>query len=419
MLEYESKSVEERARPYAWVVVGLLFVVALLNYLDRLILTTMRDPIRADIPMSDAQFGLLTSAFLWVYAVTSPLGGWLADRVGRKRVIVGSLFFWSASTFLTGLAHSFHQMLTARALMGVSEACYIPAGLALIADYHRGPTRSLATGLHMIGIYTGAALGGIGAVLAEHVGWRYGFRLFGGFGIAYALVLLVSLRDETSVGAAGGKEYGESPALFAAIAAVFSSQAFVALFVVNVLVGVVNWAVYGWMPTFLKERYHLSLGQAGLSATVYIQAASFFGVLVAGVVADRWSRRTTRARALTPAIGFLLAGPCLIAAAGYHVFALTIAGLIVFGLGRGSIDANQMPLVRQILPAHLSATAYGLLNLISTTAGGVMVYLGGAMLDRQVDLSRIFQCAGAGMIVGGVILAMIRPIGYTNASDGS
>jgi MFS family permease len=159
----------------------------------------------------------------------------------------------------------------------------------------------------------------------------------------------------------------------------------------------------------LKERYDLSLGQAGLSATVYIQVASFFGVLAAGILADRWSRRTSRARALTPAIGFLLAGPCLVAAAGYDAFALTIAGLIVFGLGRGSIDANQMPLVRQILPAHLSATAYGLLNLVSTTAGGVMVYIGGALLDRHVDLSRIFQFAGGGMIVGGMILAMIRP----------
>jgi len=405
MLEYESKV---ETQPYAWFVVGLLFVVALLNYLDRLILTTVRDPIRADITMTDAQFGLLTSAFLWVYAATSPLGGWLADRIGRKRVIVASVFFWSAATFLTGLAHSFHQMLTSRALMGLSEACYIPAGLALIADYHRGPTRSLATGIHMIGIYAGAALGGIGAVLAEHVGWRYGFRLFGGFGVAYSLILLAFLKDADPV-EVGGEAETVSPPLFAAIGSVFSSSAFVALFAVNVLVGIVNWAVYGWMPTFLKDRFHLSLGDAGLSATAYIQAASFFGVLAAGVIADRWSRTSSRARALTPAIGFLLAGPCLFAAAGSHVFVLTIAGLIVFGLGRGSIDANQMPLVRQILPPHLSATAYGLLNLISTTAGGVMVYIGGALLDAHIDLNHIFQFAGVGLVLGGLILTAIRP----------
>jgi len=260
----------------------------------------------------------------------------------------------------------------------------------------------------MIGIYAGAALGGIGAVLSEHVGWRYGFRLFGGFGIAYSLVLLAFLRDAEAVEMQGDAT-AVSPPLFAAITGVFSSSAFVALFAVNVLVGVVNWAVYGWMPTFLKDRFNLSLGQAGMSATAYIQAASFIGVLAAGVIADRWSRTSSRARALTPAIGFLLAGPCLFVAGGSSLFPLTIAGLIVFGLGRGSIDANQMPLVRQILPPQLSATAYGLLNLISTTTGGVMVYVGGALRDAHIDLSRIFQFSGAALVLAGFILAAIRP----------
>ncbi len=408
MLDYRPAEMSSRPTGYAWLVVGLLFVVALLNYLDRLILTTMRDPIRADIPMSDAHFGLLTSVFLWVYAAASPLGGFLADRLGRRRVIIASIFFWSAATFLTGLANSFHQMLIARALMGISEACYIPAGLALIADYHRGPTRSLATGIHMIGIYAGAALGGIGAVLAEHLGWRYGFRLFGGFGIAYSFVLLACLRDAPSF-LSGAQSESSAPRLVDVIGSALSTPAFAALLAVNFLVGVVNWAVYGWMPTFLKDRFHLSLGKAGLSATAYIQVASFFGVLAAGVVADRWSRSSRRARALTPAIGFFLAGPCLFAAASSNLFAFTIAGLIVFGLGRGSIDANQMPLVRQILPAHLSATGYGLLNLISTAAGGVMVYIGGALLDAHIDLSRIFQVAGVGLVIAGLILVTIRP----------
>jgi MFS family permease len=398
--------------PYAWLVVGLLFVVALLNYLDRLILTTMRDPIRADIPMSDAHFGLLTSVFLWVYAGASPLGGFLADRFGRRRVIIASIFFWSAATFLTGLATSFHQMLIARALMGVSEACYIPAGLALIADYHRGPTRSLATGIHMIGIYAGAALGGIGAVLAEHLGWRFGFRLFGAFGVGYSLILVALLRDAPHSRRDPETFDPELPP-----ARVLAAPAFRALLVVNILVGVVNWTVYGWMPTYLKDHFHLGLGAAGLSATGYIQAASFVGVLIAGVIADRWSRTSDRARALTPAIAFLFSGPCLIAAASTGVLPLAIGGLIVFGLGRGAIDANQMPLVRQLVGAPVSATAYGLLNLTSTAAGGIMVYIGGALLDAHIDLARIFQAAGAGVIVAGLILLMIRPTKFFTSED--
>jgi MFS family permease len=398
---------DHRAEPtiYAWAVVGLLFVVALLNYLDRLAITTLREPIVADIPMSDSRFGLLTSVFLWSYAAVSPLGGILADRLGRRTIIIASLLFWSTATGLTGFAHSFPQILLARLLMGVSEACYIPAALALITDYHPDRTRSLATGIHMIGIYAGAALGGIAAVVAEHYGWRFGFKLLGVIGILYSFILITTLFDAKTIrnhpdpDDSLGRKSGSVRAVF--------TQAFVALFVVNLMVGVVNWSVYAWLPTFMRERFRLGLGAAGLSATGYIQAASFVGVLFAGVLADRWSRRSRHARAITAALGLLFAGPFLVAAASSHVLLLAIGGLLVFGLGRGAIDANQMPLLRQVIDERYSAFGYGLLNLASTVAGGVMVYAGGALLDAHVPLMRIFQIAGTGLFFGGLILFAI------------
>ncbi|HZZ41648.1 MAG TPA: MFS transporter [Tepidisphaeraceae bacterium] len=396
-----------RPTSYAWLVVALLWVVALLNYLDRLMITTMRDPIRAEIPMSEAQFGLLTAVFLWTYAATSPLGGFLADRVGRRGVIFASLIFWSVATCATGMATSLHQLLLARALMGVSEACYIPAALALIADYHPGSTRSLATGLHMAGIYTGAALGGVGGYVAESFGWRFGFRIFGGVGLAYGLFLLFVLHDAPRTADRDNHTSRSRTALWPAITGLFSRAGFWILLAVNLLVGMVNWAIYGWMPTFLKGRFHLGLGAAGLSATAYIQVASFGGVLAAGYLADRWSRTNRRARAITPAIGYVLAGPCLIAAASTHLFPLAIAGLIVFGLGRGAFDANQMPLLREIVPERYSATGYGFLNLISTAVGGVMIYVGGALLDAHVELNTIFQFAGVALLLAGVFLFLV------------
>ncbi|MCX6943422.1 MAG: MFS transporter, partial [Opitutales bacterium] len=178
----------------AWLVVGLLWAVGLLNYLDRVMITTMRGSLLEAIPMTDAQFGLLTSVFLLVYAVLSPFAGYLADRFDRSRVIIGSLFLWSLVTWLTAHARTYEQLLMTRAAMGLSEACYLPAALALIADYHRGPTRSLATGLHLSGVMVGAALGGVGGWLAEHRGWAYAFDLFGLIGLGYSLVLLFLLR---------------------------------------------------------------------------------------------------------------------------------------------------------------------------------------------------------------------------------
>lgn len=405
---------EGLSRPtgYAWVVVGLLCVVALLNYMDRLMLTAMHDPIRAAVPMSDAQFGLLTSAFLWVYAGVSPLGGFLADRVGRRRVIIASLLFWSAATFGTGLARSFHGLLAARALMGLSEACYIPAALALIADYHRGPTRSLATGLHMTGLYAGAALGGMGGVLAERFGWSAGFQLFGGVGVLYGLVLAATLFDPPAA-AVRSSSHEDSQAkarLPVALTSLLARPAFWVLLALNVLVGTVNWAVYGWLPTYLKEHFRLGLGEAGMSATGYIQAASFAGVLAAGALADRWarSRRGRGARALVPAVGFLLAAPALAAAAMTDALPVAVAGLVVFGLGRGAFDANQMPLLREIADERYSATGYGLLNLVSTAAGGVMVYAGGALLDAGASLARVFQVAGGALFVASLLLFLVR-----------
>src|SRR5699024_9558968 len=111
-------------------------------------------------------------------------------------LIVGSLFVWSAVTYLMGYATTFNQLYWLRALMGVSEALYIPAGLALIADFHSPKTRSLAIGIHMTGLYMGQALGGFGATIADQYSWQDTFHYFGIVGVVYAIVLVVFLREK-------------------------------------------------------------------------------------------------------------------------------------------------------------------------------------------------------------------------------
>ena len=155
---------------YPWIVVGLLWVVALLNYMDRQMLSTMQGAIKADIvELNKAEvFGALMAVFMWVYGCFSPFAGVIADKLSRKWLVVGSLFVWSAVTLSMGFATKFETLYVLRALMGVSEALYIPSALALITDWHSGKSRSLAIGVHMTGLYVGQGLGGFGANLAHY-----------------------------------------------------------------------------------------------------------------------------------------------------------------------------------------------------------------------------------------------------------
>ena len=398
----------------AWLVVGLLWVVGCLNYLDRIMITTMRESVVGAIPMSDAQFGLLTSVFLWIYAAVSPLGGFLADKFSRSRMIIISLLVWSAVTWLTGHAQNYEQLIVTRALMGISEACYIPAALALIADYHRGPTRSLATGIHVTGTLVGQALGGLGGVIAERHAWSTPFIWFGLFGIVYAGVLFFFLRDiadggEASTAVATAPRDSERTKFFEAITSLFSKRGFILALGFWGLLGLANWAVLAWMPTHFSARFNLGQGVAGMTATIGLQAAAFGGVIFGGWWADRWSRTNRRARILVPMIGVILAAPMVLLLSVTHVFGLAVASLVVYGGMRSFSDSNMMPILCLVADPRYRATGYGVLNLFACAVGGFSIYLGGILRDARVDLGVMFMFATGALCVCALLLALIKP----------
>ncbi len=151
-------------------------------------LAAMKFSVMGDIPTiaTEANWGRMLGQFKWVYAFLSPVGGYLADRYSRRTVICGSLFVWSAVTWATGHVTTYDGLLVTRSLMGISEAFYIPAALALIADYHLGRTRSRAVGMHQMAIYCGVIVGGFSGYVADSpsLGWRWAFGACGLFGIA-------------------------------------------------------------------------------------------------------------------------------------------------------------------------------------------------------------------------------------------
>ena len=248
---------------YAWFIVALLFPVALLNYLDRQMLATMKTSMVGDIAgiASDAQWGFVLASFKWVYAILSPVGGFIADRFSRRHVIAISLFTWSAVTWWTGHVTSYDELVTARALMGVSEAFYIPAALALISDYHLGPTRSRAVGLHQTGIYAGLILGGFAGYVADapEYGWRWAFGAAGVVGILYAVPLFLLVRNPPGLLASAAS----SLTPLRAVRELFTNRNYLLLVLYFTLPAIAGWVIRDWMPVILKDQFSLSQGRRG------------------------------------------------------------------------------------------------------------------------------------------------------------
>lgn len=398
---------------YPWIVVALLCVVGCLNYLDRMMITTMRGSILEAIPMTDAQFGLLTSVFLWIYGLLSPLAGFLADRFSRSKVIIASLFVWSAVTWLTSQATTFEELLLTRALMGISEACYIPAALALIVDYHRGNTRSLATGIHMGGVMFGQSLGFIGGWMAEEHSWNFAFSIFGVIGIIYSVILAFTLRDAPAAprGTLAEEQLPLQKVGFRdAIVNLFSRRAyFMALLYWSVL-GVIGWMVVGWLPTYYREHFDLSQSMAGVYATGYFHTASLAGVLLGGFLADYWSRTNPRARILVPMLGMLVAAPAIFVASTTGALYVAVVCFMTYAMTRSFTDANMMPILCLVTDVRYRATGYGVLNMFSAIVGGVGIYAGGALRDAQIDLGTMFRTAAILLLVCAAILFTIRNV---------
>ena len=425
---------------WAWIAVVVLWVVVMLNYFDRQLLAVLNKSITEGgengIAMTQAQFGMVTSAFLIVYAALSPVGGYLADRFSRKFIILCSLVVWSVVTWMTGQSSSYEELIFWRGAMGVSEAFYIPAALALISDYHRGATRSMATGLHMSGIYAGQILAGFGAWIANDpacaLGWRLTFETFGFIGVAYAIIVILFLHDPQ----AGKDEKDEAAAVELTsdanptsdfgighvLRSLFTGRAMAMLLIMYACAGFANWFLMGWYPRLLQDMFGISEAEAGPMATTWVNIAKYAAVLLAAVVADMWYRSNKNARAYVPGICFCLAGPCVIVAMlpalGVPIalsLAATVALVSMQGVAQGSLDATLMPVLRSHIDERFSATGYGLLNLTSVSAGALISWLGGYLMDSGVALGVPLSIAGFLMVVCGLLFFFLPK--KTNSSS--
>lgn len=398
---------------YPWLVVALLWVVALLNYMDRQMLSTMQESMKVDIvELNKAEaFGALMAVFLWIYGLVSPFAGMVADRVSRKWLVVGSLFVWSGVTYLMGYAENFTQLYWLRAFMGISEALYIPSALSLIADWHEGKSRSLAIGIHMTGLYTGQAIGGFGATIAAMFTWHSAFHWFGIIGVVYSIVLFLFLHENPShaqsTSAATHSKASINP--FKGLSIVLSNWAFWIILFYFAVPSLPGWATKNWLPTLFATNLGIDMSSAGPLSTITIAVSSFVGVIVGGILSDRWVQRNIRGRIYTSAIGLSMTIPALILLGfGHHIVAIVGAGLC-FGVGYGIFDANNMPILCQFISTKHRGTAYGIMNMVGVFAGALVTQVLGKWSDGG-NLGLGFAILGGIVVIALILqLACLKP----------
>ncbi len=387
-------------RQTRWRVALFLAVAAALNYADRAAMSAVLPAVRSDFGISDVSLGLLGSVFLWSYAIGSPFAGSLADRFSRTQLAVGSLVAWSAVTALMGAANGFPMLLALRFGLGVAECFFLPAAIALIADYHGPGSRARAMSFISIGVNGGMILGGsFAGFMAERHGWRSGFWVLGLGGIALALLA----RRIVPAAPPQSAEAVHRASFLAAIKYLVRVPSYHVLLTESMLSGLGLWIFFGWLPLYFKETYDLSLGAAGFAGTFMLQISVMIGVVVGGGLSDRVSARAPHRRMLLYSIFYLAAAPFLLLFVGRPSFAVVAAGICAFSFLRGLGQSNDNATQCEIVPPQFRSTGVGLMNAVATAAGGCGVLFAG-FLKREFGLAGIFAGISGLFVLASAVL---------------
>ncbi len=357
--------------------IAFLWVAFALNYLDRQMVYSMFPALRVDLGIETARLGLIGSVFLWVYTLSMPLAGRLADRGRREWMVLASLVLWSVSTLGGGVARGEGEFVAWRAAMGVTEALYFPAAVALIASYYPAEKRSRALGLHQSAQFVGVMLGGwYGGWCADHVGWRQAFWMAGAVGIAYSLVLwrvflrLPAVSPPLRSGFLGEVRGG-------GVIELVSSPGYVMLCLTFAAFCAMQWVYLAWFPTFLYERYHLSMTDSGWNATVFLQGSAMAGILTSAAVADRMAKRWPKARLYVTVGSVFCCAPFAYLTFSSETLPLARLYSAGFGLFAGSLAGNAFAAAYDITGAGNRGLASGVLNMMGGLASAAMIYLAG------------------------------------------
>jgi MFS family permease len=388
---------------YRWYVVWLLFVVYVLNFVDRQILTILMEPIRKEFGFSDLQLGLLSGlAFAVLYSTLGIPIARYSDKHNRVNIIAISLFAWSLFTVLTGRAQSFLQLLVARVAVGIGEAGCTPPAYSILGDYFEKKRRTTAIAIYSMGIYGGVFVGYlVGSQIAQAYGWRTAFYVVGLPGILLALLVKFTLREPPRGFAEGVVTHLETPPVKEVLGRLLIKPTFWHLSLASALHAFVGYGVNGFHPSFLIRTHGLSVAEAGTVLAVVSAVSGVGGTWFGGWLADRYSNRTqdVRWQMWVPGIATLLNVPAAILAYSMPDKAMVITTMfvsLVFGvMYLGPSYATMQRLVGIRERALGSSLLLLMVNLIGLGLGPTLVgYVSDVMnkrflaADMAADLAR-------------------------------
>lgn len=396
---------------YKWEVLILLWIAFFLNQADRQVFNVVLPLIKYDLQLSDIQVGSIATAFNLVYALLVPMAGYIGDIFSKKWVITISILFWSIATMFTGLSSGMMMLIAMRSIAtGGGEAFFGPANYTLLATYHK-KTRAFAMSVHQTSYYIGIILSGyVAGYIGEHYGWRNAFYVFGAIGVIHGIVLIFRLKDKEEEHSDIKKEvkvkFREAiKVLFKTPTAVILTISFSGL--IFVLTGYLTWT-----PTYLYERFSMSLSLAGFNSMFYTHLFAFFGIILAGKYSDKFAGKDPAVRLLMQGTGLLAAVPFIVMMGNSTGLAMVYLGLAGFGFCRAFFDANTWAVLYDVIPQKYQSSASGVMLMIGFGVGSLAPIVLG-YLKPLIGLSLGISLLSIIWVVCGMLLFLAYKFTFT------
>ena len=390
---------------YKWELVAILWLAFFFNQADRQIFNVVLSAIRDDLGLTDADMGLVSSSLILVYGLLVPVAGIMGDRFSKKNVILIALLVWTSATFLTGLSQTlFHLILIRSVATGGGEAFYSPSASSLIGAYHKD-TLSTALSLHQTALYVGVICSSyITGYIADHYGWRMAFYVFGFGGLILAAVIAKRVKPDKKPAVA---EKSTEPAIGVKETVLVFFKKPTAILLALGFAGMQFSGVgfLTWMPTFMHEKYNLSLAKAGFDATFYYKIAALLGIIAGARLSDILRKKVVNIRALVQVGGLIIGAPALYFMGASHSLLTVYVMLALFGMCQGLYDSNIFASLYEVIEPPYRATATGIMLSFAFGISAISPYLLG-YLKPYIGLSKGIAFLSLGYVAAAILLSI-------------